>query len=197
MTAPQPTHPVRYRTYQFFMAIKASLPRWAGGRKNELSVEERMLVASILVTSEQKALFSRMSPNDQRHAVAVAKTLHIAGHTSAALLQAALLHDVAKSLGQPIPHRVLIVLFEAIWPGALRRLANLRAGQPVEKTGWWRRPFVIHQQHPALGAVWAETAACDPLAVQLIARHQDDLTTAHPDDINHLLEALQWADNLN
>jgi hypothetical protein len=100
-----------------------------------------------------------MSPNDQRHAVAVARTLRRAGYDHPALLQAALLHDVAKSMGQPIIHRVLIVLLKAFWPSALCRLGQ-PSGQP-SSFPWWRRPFIIYAHHPAIGAAWTEEVGCD------------------------------------
>ncbi|MCB0178558.1 MAG: hypothetical protein KDI02_04055 [Anaerolineae bacterium] len=203
MTSSKITHPTRYRVYQFFIALKAYLPVWAGGHRGELSAADRALVESILPTVEQRRLFAKMSPNDQRHALAVARTLQQAGHNHLPLLQAALLHDVAKSLGQPIIHRVVIVLLEAFRPQTLTHLANPSSTpnssfiiQPSSFSRW-RRPFVIHAHHPAIGAAWAKEAGCDPLAVDLILYHQaglDNLT-----DIRHqrLLEQLQWADNLN
>lgn len=201
MPASKSTHPARhraqyrarYRVYQFFVALKASLPTWAGGVRNGWADDDKALVTSILTTSTQQHLFSRMPPNDQRHAIAVARTLQQAGHSENALMQAALLHDVGKSIGQPIIHRVLIVLFAAFWPATLNWLSrDTTSNLALEQISWWRRPFVIHAHHPAIGAEWATETDCDPLAVVLIARHEEP--TAQKDK---LLTALQWADNLN
>ena len=186
-----------YRVYQFFMAVKASLPGWAGGDPGLQLVQDQAEVVTILITPAQQSLFKRMTSNDQRHALAVVRTLQQAGHDNPALIQAALLHDVGKSLGQPLVHRVLIVLFEAFWPAALRWLSRLNTTKQVAQIIWWRRPFVIHAQHPALGAEWAEVAGCDPVAVRLIARHQDRLAGRVEAEEERLLAALQWADNLN
>jgi hypothetical protein len=191
MTTSKTTHPALYRVYQFFVALKASLPTWAGGVKGGLSAEDETLVKSILPATAQQELFRRMPPTDQLHAIAVARTLQQAGHDDPALMQAALLHDVAKSLGQPIIHRVLIVLLEAFWPAGLEWVSAPGAA------GWWRRPFVIHARHPAIGAEWAGEAGCEPLAVSLIARHQDELAPDLTETEEKLLAALQWADNLN
>ena len=65
---------------QFFVALKASLPTWAGGVKGGLSAEDKALVKSILPTPAQQELFGRMPPNDQSHGIAVARTLQQAGH---------------------------------------------------------------------------------------------------------------------
>jgi hypothetical protein len=189
---PSKTHPARYRVYQFFTALKAMLPIWAGGGKGGLTTEDERLVRSILPAAGQQQLFARMSPNDQRHALAVARSLQQAGSDNPALLQAALLHDVGKSLGQPIIHRVLIVLLEAFWPAMLERLSTSPA-----RARAWRRPFVVHAQHPAIGAEWAQSAGCDPLAVSLIARHQEILSPTSTETEDKLLAALQWADNSN
>jgi hypothetical protein len=212
------THPALYRVYQFFVALKASLPFWAGGVRDGMSTTDEALVTSILKTPAQYHLFDQMPPNDQRHAIAVVRTLQQVGYNQPALMQAALLHDVGKGMGQPLIHRVLIVLFNAFWPGALIWLSREAASQPadtidtsrslqldhntftlrpsIQKAGWWRRPFVIHARHPAIGAAWAEEAGCDPLAVRLIARHQDILAEPTSAEEN-LLTALQWADDLN
>ena len=208
-------HPIKqpalYRAFQFFAALKASLPAWAGGG---LTDTDKTFVNTILTTPAQRQLFARMSPNDQRHALAVGRTLQQAGYQQPALLQAGLLHDVAKSLGQPIPYRVAIVLLKAFWPGLLERISK-SANQPRSAAnGEWRmangessftlhpssfilHPFIIHAHHPAIGAAWAEEAGCEPLAVRLIARHQETLTGQPAGEEEKLLAALQWADNLN
>jgi hypothetical protein len=203
-----PMHPALYRSYQFFAALKAYLPAWAGGLAQQPSAEDRALLHSVLPVEAQQRLFARMSPNDQRHGLAVTRTLQQAGYQQPALLQAALLHDVAKSLGQPILHRVLIVLLAAFWPAALRWLSHEREGAAPQvaqveawlaETSWlsrWRRPFVIHAYHPVIGAAWAETAGCDPVALKLILKHQASIE-AEPLPDRALLAALQWADNLN
>jgi hypothetical protein len=200
MASAKSTHPARYRVYQFLAAVKASLAAWAGRGSGGLSLQDRALVQAILPASEQQQLFHRMAANDQRHAVAVARVLQAAGYADPALLQAALLHDVAKSLGQPIIHRVLIVLFEAFWPAALARLSAAPSSAHAwsgSVTSWWRRPFVVHAHHAAIGADWARSAGCDPVTVSLIARHQDKLPPDSLDPAEKLLATLQWADNLN
>lgn len=184
------THPALYRTSQFFAAVKAKLLTWIGARTLPPGAEQAM-VSAFLPSFSQQQLFAQMPVNDQRHALAVVRTLRQAGYEQPALMQAALLHDVGKSEGQPIIHRVLIVLFEAFWPAALRRLSASDA------TAWWRRPFVIHAEHAAIGAAWAKEAGCDPLAVSLIARHQDKLPAEASVAEERLLVVLQWADNSN
>ena len=145
MTSSKSTHPALYRASQFFAALLASLPPWAGGSRSGLSLDETALVSSILADTSQQLLFARMPANDQRHAVAVARTLRQAGFNQPCLMQAALLHDAGKSLCQPIGHRVLIVLLEAFWPGALERLSA--TSLEVSAVSWWRRPFVVHARH--------------------------------------------------
>ena len=137
---PSKTHPARYRVYQFFAALKATLPVWAGGAKGGLATGDERLVRSILPAAGQQQLFARMSPNDQRHALAVARSLQKAGYDNLALLQAALLHDVGKSLGQPIIHRVLIVLLEAFWPAMLRDYLPLPPGPGAGDVPLWSAP---------------------------------------------------------
>jgi hypothetical protein len=118
-------------------------------------------------------------------------------------MQAALLHDAGKSLGQPLFHRVTIVLLESFWPAALVRLGTVPAPDredleiTIRQISWWRRPFAVHRYHPEIGAAWAHKAGCHHLVTQLILKHQDKPAgEADRPEVN-LLAALQWADNKN
>jgi len=191
-------HPIFYRSSQFFAAVVQS--------SDTLSLADKTWLGTILTTPAQQQLFACMSPNDQRHALAVAHTLQQVGQIDMALHQAALLHDVGKSLGQPIIHRVLIVLLEAFWPRLLQRLSRgpslvstpppTSHLSPLISHFSFLTPFIIHAQHPQIGAAWAEAAACEPLAVRLITRHQDQIQVIFTPE-EYLLTLLQWADNLN
>jgi hypothetical protein len=98
---------------------------------------------------------------------------------------------VAKSAARIHPwHRAIIVLSKHLAPGILHWLTN------SEPAGW-RKPFVIHRQHPDIGAQWAEQAGCSPLTVSLIRRHQEPLDHAPLDQEDKLLTALQQADGVN
>lgn len=209
MASLKTTHPALYRAYQFFAALKASLPAWAGGVKGKLTSEDQALVVSILPTAHQQRLFEGMPANDRRHALAVARTLQRADYDQPALLQAALLHDVGKSIGQPLLHRVLIVLLKAFWPAGLHRLSSPEhpdferaSHQPIapsriQQINWWRRPFLVHAHHASIGASWAIEAGCKPLAIKLIAYHEDAVAGELSSEAEILLAALRWADNLN
>ena len=198
MTAPKVTHPALYRSYQFIIALRAYLPGWAGGVRDKLAPGDEALIASILKTTAQRQLFARMPPNDRQHALAVVRALQQAGHNGPALLQAALLHDVAKSLGMPIFHRVAIVLLKAFWPASLNRLSTKTTYENIPSPfSFFLSPFIVHAHHPAIGAMWAEEAGCVPLTVRLIARHQDKLPANLTTDEDRLLAVLQAADNSN
>jgi hypothetical protein len=117
-----------------------------------------------------------------------------------ALMQAALLHDVAKSTGGvTLFHRVAVVLIKIMWPGWLARLAQA----PAPARDAPRYPFWAHANHPQLGAEMAAAAGCDPLAVMLIRRHQEtdkraeDPLRGSGGDVDLLLTALRTADDDN
>ncbi|MEM7342833.1 MAG: hypothetical protein AAF485_01195 [Chloroflexota bacterium] len=180
------------------MALRIYLPTWAGGATQQLSAQDLDFITQILNTTSQKQLFERMSPNDQHHALAVARTLQQAGHTHSSLMQAALLHDVGKSMGQPLVHRVVIVLLRAFWPAQLTRLSTQKPEQSIPQIRTWRRPFVINAQHPEIGATWAKDVDCDALTCHLIAKHQDKIITNEMTEMETtLLLALQQADDSN
>lgn len=167
----------RYRTVQAL--------RHLGGR---LAPEDHALVAAML-PPRLRALFARQSRADQAHAVRVCRRLAEEGHREPALLQAALLHDVGKILGIPLPYRVAVVLLRGLVPAWLSRLA---AGGERRR---WLRPFVISGNHPALGARLAAEAGAAPAVVALITHHQD--ATIPDEQLAPLLVALQAADDEN
>jgi hypothetical protein len=172
-----------YRAQQFFRALGARMgpPAWAE-------------VEAVLAPA-QVALFQRMPRHDQRHSLGVARTLRAAGHDHSDLLSAALLHDVAKSVGPlRLWHRVAIVLLKAFAPRWLTWLA--RKAEPDH----WRYPFYMHRVHPEIGARWAEEVGCSSLTVWLITHHQSPPEPGGgggKDIRGRLLAALRWADGQN
>lgn len=172
-----------YRVRQFWWAITARIRE-----------EDRALVARIL-PPEAQALFWRMTPGDQRHSLAVLRTLLAWGETHPALLKAALLHDVGKAATPLTPwERALIVLGEALgaWSG---RSGCFR--WPILRR--WTDRVRRYQAHPEIGAMWAMEAGCDPLTVALIRRHQDGLGPPGPEEDleTRLLRRLQQADRIH
>ncbi|HBY96323.1 MAG TPA: hypothetical protein DEP84_20605, partial [Chloroflexi bacterium] len=124
----------RYRTAQVFRHLSGCLRRGDGA-----------LVAATLPPG-LLALFESQQPGDQAHALRVCRRLLEQGHCEPALLQAALLHDVGKVVGVPLPYRVAVVLLRWLAPGWLPRLA---AGGEQRR---WLQPFASSRDHPALGA---------------------------------------------
>jgi hypothetical protein len=172
---------VYYRSSQFFRAVGA-----------QVTDDDRALVESVLSTPSQQALFDRMPAADQRHAVALQRLLCAEGHDYPALMQAALLHDVAKSgAGITIFHRVAVVLLQAFRPAWLAWLVR------DAEEGCWRRPFARYVEHPVIGARWAEAAGCLPMAVSIIRRHQSPVSPSSDTLEDQLLRLLQAADDEN
>ncbi|MEM7033041.1 MAG: hypothetical protein AAF629_26050 [Chloroflexota bacterium] len=148
----------RYRSQQFFAAISPTV-----------SEADRSLVREVFADNAAAIqVFERMTPGDQQHAIAVLRSLLERKQDAPALQQAALLHDVGKALGQPILYRCIIVLLKMLSPSTLRWLGQAPLDSPA-----WRKPFVVHRQHPSIGATWAKEAGCPALAVTLIEIHQD------------------------
>ncbi len=138
------------------------------------------------------ALFLRMTPAEQAHALNVLDTLRRRGETHPDLLQAALLHDVGKAEAPPLRlwERTLIVL-TAPWREKADSLWAASAPRG------WRRPFVIAAMHPLWGAQQAQKAGASPGVVALIRRHQEKLQSPPQDEFERLLLALQSADDEN
>jgi hypothetical protein len=171
---------LRYRLWQFWQIVTA-VP---------LEPAARQEVAAILSANEL-SLFDRFTLNDQWHSYRVMKMLQAAGHNEPALLVAALLHDVGKTmLPLSIWERSLIVLASLLLP---RQTAVWGQGEAVG----WKRPFVVKRQHPVWSAEMAAAAGSLPQAITLMRRHQEHISPDDHSDEAKLLRLLQWADDQN
>jgi hypothetical protein len=142
-----------YRARQFFEAVFA----WRLD-------EDELRLAREYLPNRAFELFQTMPLGDQRHSLTILRTLLAQGYREAPLLQAALLHDVAKArVG--LWHRTVVILLNAVSKNLLPRLAS-----PDPRS--WRYPFYLSQHHPELGAEAAARVGIDPLAATLIRQHQ-------------------------
>jgi hypothetical protein len=132
-----------------------------------------------------------MQPSEQWHATLVMQRLKDAGQDHPDLLAVALLHDVGKILYPLSPlERAVIVLGKKFFP----RLAS-RWGKGTRQD--FRRPFVVAERHAEWGADLAARAGASTMTVNLIRRHQDALLENSISLEDHLLSALQRADDSN
>lgn len=171
---------VRYRVRQFALALGASVN------------PERTDPLKEYLEAPQLELFHRMDRVDQYHGLAVFRALREAGETETSLLQAALLHDVGKTMGPVrIWHRVVAVLVNALAPQLWERMDA--------EPGARLYPLYVHREHASLGAELARRAGCSPEVVWLIAHHEDrpPRSLGGSTRESELLAALQAADEVN
>jgi hypothetical protein len=166
-----------YRLRQFWQALFA------------VPTPDGIQEARKVLSPHQFTLFQSMPASDQAHALRVLWTLQRRQEDHPDLLVAALLHDVGKAR-HPLRtwERVLIVLANLFFP------ARAKSWGRGELDGW-RRPFVVARQHPAWSAEMAARSGASPLAVNLIWRHQDMVSTIPESTEDRLLRALQAADD--
>jgi hypothetical protein len=154
--------PARYRVGQFFRYL----------RRAPLSPVEQAEVARVLASPALRALFARHTPSEQAHALRVLRAVAAGPHPytrQPELLQAALLHDVGKTVAPVnIFERTLAVLGRRLFP---RRAARWGQGQPRGL----RKAFVVAAQHPAWGADLCVQAGAPPLTIALVRRHQNSI----------------------
>lgn len=169
-----------YRLQQFWRLLKA-----------EPFPEEEWPRIQAVLTAQELALFRRQAAVDQAHGLRVLQTLQQAEETDAHLLTAALLHDVGKArLAPNLWDRVVGAVGEKLLPA---RAEAWGQGRPT----LLRRPFVIRCQHAAWGAEMAQQVGSAPLAVWLIAHHQDAVDSVADECRRRLLQRLKWADDQN
>ncbi len=146
---------LRYRLRQFWDTLQAA----------PLTPEEQ---ARVRVTLDAAAfeLYQTMPTGDQRHSFKIYDALLQQGCRARPLLQAALLHDVAKR-NVNLAYRTGVVVLKKISPHALARIASAAPHS-------WRYPFYISLHHPELSADLAADAGVDERALALIRAHQAD-----------------------
>ncbi len=143
------------------------------------------------LNSAESSLFYQYSPNDQQHALRVVRHLQAINTTHPSLIKAALIHDVGKTkVALSVWDRCFIVLASLLMP---RRAVQW--GRDESQLKSWRKPFVVKAHHARWGAEMAKVAGCDPITINLIARHQDKNIASDNPEVDALLEKLQWADD--
>jgi predicted hydrolase (HD superfamily) len=174
-----------YRSRQFWQAIST--------RSSQQDVE---LVSSIL-SPVQVELFQRMQKSEQFHSLVVLNELRNRGEDNTDLLTAALLHDVGKTQAPlRLWERVMIVIVRAICQDCVQKWGTFKIEHPEKGLGW-RRAFIVAEQHPAWGADLAAECDASPLAVSLIARHQEKIPPEASSVEDNLLRKLQSVDDNN
>lgn len=170
-----------YRVRQLLRAAKAP----------PLSAQEIERVQTVL-NRDALALYQSMPRGDRQHGLAIFDSLRAQGYSDRPLLQAALLHDIAKrSIG--LGYRAGVVLLNRMSHDALARCASADPNS-------WRYPFYLSLHHPELGAEMAAQAGADPDAVELIRYHQQAAPVFHSDHAAALTEwhrALKTLDDMN
>lgn len=142
-----------YRVRQFFRAANAA----------PLTPQERDRARQVL-SADAFALYQTMPRGDQRHALVIFDALTVQGYCARPLLQAALLHDVAKrNIG--LGYRTGVILLNTFSTAALAQVARANPND-------WRYPFYVSLHHPELGAQLAEQAGITEPTLTLIRAHQ-------------------------
>lgn len=144
----------------------------------------------LLLTPEQTALFLKMLPAEQTHALRVLHFLQQQGQHHPNLLCAALLHDVGKI-------RYPLALWQRIWIVVAQRLFPSRAHQWAQNPrNAWQKALQAAEKHPEWGAQLAAEVGCEPLTLQLITHHQQHQIQSFQSLEDWLLKSLQIADDL-
>ena len=172
-----------YRSRQFWQAISSG--------PSQGDVE---LVSSVL-SEPQLELFQCMQASEQIHSIQVFHELRNQAEINPDLLAAALLHDVGKTRAPlRIWERVIIVIVGAMCENCVHKWGRGNNTHPESEPGW-RRAFIVAEQHPAWGANLAAECGTSPLAVSLIARHQEQVNPGASTEEDILLQKLQAVDD--
>ncbi len=169
---------VRYRVQQFLRAAKAAPLTTAEMERVRACLDERAV-----------ALYQTMPPGDQRHALVIYDALVAEGYRARPLLQAALLHDVAKR-NINLAYRTGVVLLNKISPNALARAAR---ANPRD----WRYPFYVSLHHPEMGAALAAQVGITEPALTLMRAHQTAAPAFDDAQLQEWHRALKLLDDVN
>lgn len=150
-------------------------------------------LAAPFLTSQQLAIFKRMSRAEQLHSLNVLRSVMAQqDETPRDLAAAALLHDVGKSKHPlAIWQKSLAVIGRKLAPRLYRRWSQ------VENPNWWQRAFVVAVHHPAWSAEMLREAGTNERTLWLIRHHADDLSQWRGHPYCDLLRRLQQADDVN
>lgn len=176
---------IGYRLRQFFTGLQA-----------QVTVDELRMVTELLPPT-LLTRFQQMPVDAQRHSLNVLASVRVAGFTQPEMALAALLHDVGKVAAAESGVRLglwlrgPLVIVEALWPQALRRLRS------ADVSTGWRYLLYVQQEHPQIGAAWARLAGCPRLTCWLIEHHQDKVVEQASEQEQKWLAVLQWADANN
>lgn len=149
-------------------------------------------LAAAYLTPSQLDLFKQMSRGEQLHSLNVLRYVLMQEPTTPDdLALAALLHDVGK-VRHPLAvwEKSLAVVVRGLLP---RQFARWSREHPT----WWKRAFVVAEQHPAWSAEIVAPTGASERALWLIRHHADDLAmwAGHP--YQPLLHRLKLADDKN
>lgn len=169
---------VLYRAQQFWRAV----------RTPPLSQTEKGRVRAFL-GDRAFALYQTMPHGDQRHALVIFDALVAQEDRARPLLEAALLHDVAKrNLG--LGYRTGVILLNKFSPGALAKVARPNPND-------WRYPFYVSLHHPALGAQLAAQAGITEPTLTLMRAHQIDAPQFEDSQLAEWHRTLKALDDVN
>ncbi len=173
----QPVH----RAKRFFRSLRAKAP----------SQGDQLWAEQFLNDAERRA-FSRLSPGDRSHSIAVARKVHTyldrvaadAGESGDWVVTAAILHDIGKSVPRIGTYgRVMATLCGAV-------VGDEMAEHWAEKSGMTRK-IGLYLQYPQLGVPVLELAGSDPRVISWSAQHhRPEEDWEIPVEVGRLLSAV-------
>jgi len=166
--------------------------RFFGLFRPKLTSTDRELIDAFL-NDAGKFLFYQMSRVDQKHSVEVARAAITEAVDQqeidlAALVQAALLHDIGKVEGELNGvNRVVAGFMRRVFPSLREKCSR------TYRTGWWKIRYGLYVDwvHPLRGSYMAQILGIEKSVVDLIRHHHDP---PRPDQTPELT-ILQLADS--
>ncbi len=153
------------------------------------------MIVKQLLPLDLQPLFFQMTRGEQIHSIRVCKALMAEGERDPDLLEAALLHDIGKTIYPlKIWERVWIVLTKEGRENIQNSYRGISASS-LKQYPWWKRAGIVAENHSEWGAQLLRGFQVNSQLIWLVQNHQERIAIGEGNTKRIQLEKLKQADD--